>query len=186
MRRLLFTVFAVLLLAAACSDDSTTSDPPETTAAPTTAAPTTEAPPETTAAPETTAPPETTLDPATTGAPEEPITAAVTLAEFSLATDTEFAAGTVSFTATNEGNFPHEFGIAVGVSYDDLPQLDNGAIDEAALGDDFLGKTDTIAAGENATIDFDLPAGDYVLFCNIQVGPNSHAAAGQTFSVSVS
>jgi len=180
MRRLFLAVFAVLLFATACGDDSSTTDPPETTApttAPTTEAPTTTEPPPTT----TEAPDEST----TTEAPPEAATVAVTLEEFTVTTDAEFNAGVVTFSATNMGSFPHEFGIAVGASYDDLPKLANGAIDEEALGADFLGKTDAVPAGETASIDFDLAADDYVLFCNIQVGPNSHAAAGQTLSVSV-
>ena len=86
---------------------------------------------------------------------------------------------------SNDGNFPHRLEIARGNSYEELPQLGNGAVDETALGDDFLGGTDNIAAGGTTTIDFDLPPGNYVLFCNIVSGPTSHAARGQVLSVTV-
>lgn len=182
MRRLLFSLFVILVLAAACGDDDdTTSDPPSTT---------TEAVPEATTTPPTTEAPAATTTteaeaPATTAAPTDaPI--AVVLAEFTITPDATIGAGPVTFAPVNEGEFPHRFGIAVGTSYEELPQLDNGAIDEEALGADFLGSTENLQPGETTTIDFDLAPGDYVLFCNVAVGPNSHAANGQTLSISVS
>lgn len=112
-------------------------------------------------------------------------TVSVELDEWVVDTETTLSAGTITFEVANVGSFPHEFGITRGDSYDDLPQLANGAIDEDTLGADVLGKTGRISPGESATIDFDLEAGNYVFFCNIAVGPNSHAASGQVLSVTV-
>ena len=100
---------------------------------------------------------------------------------------TTFKAGTINFKATNLGDTPHEFGIARGNSYEELPQLANGSIDEEALGDDFLGKTpivDKVLAPERE-ISFDLEPGNYVMFCNIVAGPVSHAARGHILSITV-
>ena len=80
---------------------------------------------------------------------------------------------------------PHAFAIVRGDSYEELPQLDNGAVDTEAMGDDFLGSTDNVEVGDSTEITFDLEAGNYVFFCPIQFGPNSHAAAGQVLSVTV-
>lgn len=100
---------------------------------------------------------------------------------------TTFKAGTINFKVSNLGDTPHEFGIARGNSYEELPQLANGSIDEEALGDDFLGKTpivDKVLAPERE-ISFDLAPGNYVFFCNLVVGPVSHAARGHVLSVTV-
>lgn len=112
-------------------------------------------------------------------------TVSVELDEWVVDTETTLSAGAITFEVANVGSFPHEFGITRGDSYDDLPQLANGAIDEDTLGADVLGKTGRISPGESETIDFDLEAGNYVFFCNIAVGPNSHAASGQVLSVTV-
>ena len=174
-------VLAPLLLLASCGDDSddTTTDPPGSSTTTTTRS---EPPPDAGVADD---------DPADTDGmvDEEPRAdvgpIAVGLTEFAVVVDTEITAGTQSFEVTNEGKLPHELGIARGMSYEDLPKLDNGAIDEAALGDAFLGKTDVVEPDGTASIDFDLEAGDYVFFCNIQLGPNSHAANGQTLPVRI-
>ena len=100
---------------------------------------------------------------------------------------TTFKAGTINFKATNLGDTPHEFGIARGNSYEELPQLANGSIDEEALGDDFLGKTpivDKVLAPERE-ISFDLAPGNYVMFCNVVAGPVAHAARGHVLSITV-
>lgn len=110
---------------------------------------------------------------------------AVSLTEWALDAPTSFAGGEVTFTAANDGNFPHELAIARGDSYETLPLLANGAVDEAALGADFLGRTDRIESGATADLTVTLEPGNYVLLCNIQAGPNSHAAAGQVLSVTV-
>ena len=183
LRRIAALIAIAALFFAACGDDSESSDPPETTTTTTT----TEAPADDPAeseivdddhADDTSTPVDEPDD-----APAGPT--AVGLAEFSVTVDGDIAAGVQTFAVTNEGQFPHEFGIAMGTSYEDLPKLETGAIDEEALGADFLGKTEILDAGAMTEVGFDLAPGDYVLFCNIAFGPNSHAASGQTLSVSV-
>ena len=108
----------------------------------------------------------------------------VDLVEWAIETDLEVAAGTVTFDVSNEGNFPHHFAIARGDSYEELPQIGGGAIDEDALGDDFIGRTENLQSGETEIIEFDLDPGNYVFFCNIAAAV-SHAAQGQVLAVTV-
>lgn len=109
----------------------------------------------------------------------------VDLFEWGLATTSLVNSGDVLFSVTNSGAFNHEFAIARGASYEELPLLENGAVDEDALGADFIGRTETFGGGQTIEATFNLEPGDYVLFCNIAVGPNSHAANGQVQSLSV-
>ena len=109
----------------------------------------------------------------------------VELGEWFVDTPDTLDAGTYTFAVTNVGENPHAFAIVEGNSYEELPQLDNGAIDTDVLGDAFLGSTDPLQSGLDVEIEFELEAGNYVFFCPIQFGPNSHAAAGQVLSVTV-
>ena len=62
----------------------------------------------------------------------------------------------------------------------------NGAVDEEALAEgQFLGRTAVLEPGQAETITFDLEPGKYLFICNINFGPNSHAANGQILSVTV-
>jgi len=113
-------------------------------------------------------------------------TVSVELGEWFVDMPTTLDAGTISFSLSNAGENPHAFAVVKGTSYEELPQLDNGAVDTDALGADFLGSTDdNVAPGGTGEVTFDLEPGDYVFFCPIQFGPNSHAAAGQVLSVTV-
>jgi len=139
---------------------------------------------ETTAASSSTAAVETTLP--TDVVNDDPVL--VDLSHFEiLVASTVYKAGTVNFLATNSDDTPHEFGIARGNSYEELPQLANGSIDEDALGDDLLGKTPVVdqVLSPEREISFDLAPGNYVMFCNIVAGPVSHAARGQVLSITV-
>ena len=109
----------------------------------------------------------------------------VDLGEWFIEFDGDLAAGSLTFAVENVGENPHALAIVRGDRYEDLPQLDNGAVDTEAMGDDFLGTTDNFETGEGGEITFDLEAGNYVFFCPVQFGPNSHAAAGQVLSVTV-
>lgn len=109
----------------------------------------------------------------------------IELGEWFVSEPVGITAGSTTFALMNVGENPHAFAIARGTSYEDLPQKDNGAVDQEALGDDFLGSADNIDPGGSGSITFDLEPGDYVFFCPIEFGPNSHAAAGQVLSVTI-
>jgi hypothetical protein len=113
----------------------------------------------------------------------------VSLTDFEISIDTNaFASGTVNFEVSNPDDGPHEFNIARGTSYTELPMLPNGSVDEEALGDDFLGKTSVLMApiGSTKVVSYDLEPGSYVLFCNLGESRTfSHAAAGMVLSVVV-
>lgn len=109
----------------------------------------------------------------------------VSLDEWAIDSPTDLIPGTITFNVTNDGDFAHHFAIARGDSYETLPQIAGGAIDEATLAADFLGATSNIPGGGTDTIEFDLEPGNYVFFCNIATSV-SHAAQGQVLSVTVS
>ncbi len=140
--------------------------------------------------PETTeagANPETTEPVTTEPASVEPAAVlAVNLFEWAVEAPELMDGGLVTFEVSNTGTFPHEFAIARGDSYETLPQESNGAVDEAALGTDWIGRSDRVSPGETISISFDLAPGNYVFLCNIVSGPNSHASRGQVLSVTVS
>ena len=108
----------------------------------------------------------------------------VSLVEWAVESPIELIPGVITFDVTNDGDFAHHFAIARGDSYETLPQLADGSIDEATLGADFLGRTSNMQGGGAETIEFDLEAGNYVFFCNIATAV-SHAAQGQVLSVTV-
>ncbi len=109
------------------------------------------------------------------------------LVEWEIDAPTEYEAGEVTFTATNDGNFPHEFVVIRGDGYESLPLEDGGAVDEDALApDDLLGRTERIGGGSSAELTVTLEAGNYVLLCNLGSGSNSHAGQGQTLDITVS
>ena len=190
MRRIPTLLVVSFLALTACgggSDGAVDTTTPATEAPADTAAPVeTEAPADTAAPAETAAPADTEPPADTTVAnPAAPSGAvAVGLAEWAIETDVAIPAGTVTFDVSNGGDFAHHFAIARGNSYDELPQIGGGAIDEDALGDDYLGRTANLQSGEATTIEFDLEPGNYVFFCNI-AGTVSHAAQGQVLSVTV-
>ncbi len=198
LAKLLAVLLALTLVGAACGsdddDDASTDDteaPADDTADDTTddtEAPADDAADDTTD--DTEAPADDTADDTTddTEAPADDAAGGipVALTEWAVGVEPSLTAGSLTFDVTSDGEFPHALAIARGTSYEDLPLKDeNGAVDIDALGDDFLGTTENLQPGEAATITFDLEAGDYVFFCPIENGPNSHAAAGQVLSVTV-
>lgn len=77
-------------------------------------------------------------------------------------------AGTVAFAAENDGDEIHEVVVVESDSIEALPEVD-GAVDEEQLPDGALiGEIEGFPAGESCAGAFDLVAGDYVLFCNIE------------------
>lgn len=164
----------------------------ESTEAATTVAPAETVPPET--APPATTPAETTPPdggdtvPTTDGeigAPAEGV--AASLVEWAIEAPTEYVAGEVTFTATNDGNFPHEFVVIQGESYESLPLAEGGAVIEDDLPTGaLLGRTARIGGGSSDELTVTLAPGNYVLLCNLGGGAQSHAGRGQRLDISVS
>jgi hypothetical protein len=205
------TALALVLTACGGSDDKTTetvviteiqpestevftesTDTESTEAATTTSAPAETTPPET--APAATTPAETTPPdggdtvPTTDGeigAPAEGI--AASLVEWAIEAPTEYVAGEVTFTATNNGNFPHEFVVIQGESYESLPLAEGGAVIEDDLPTGaLLGRTARIGGGSSDELTVTLAPGNYVLLCNLGGGAQNHAGRGQRLDISVS
>ena len=165
--------------------DTTDSAPPETTPAETTPAETTPAettPAETTPA-ETT--PADTGDGGEIGASAEGVVAS--LVEWAIEAPTEYAAGEVTFTATNNGTFPHELVVIQGEGYESLPLTESGAVieDELPTGA-LLGRTARVSGGSSEDLTVTLAPGNYVLLCNLGSGGSSHAGRGQRLDITVS
>ncbi|MBT8242066.1 MAG: cupredoxin domain-containing protein [Acidimicrobiia bacterium] len=187
--RYISMLFALVLVVSACGDagneaaDTSATEAPATTEASTT----TEAPP-TTEAPITTTTTTTTTTEAPSTAEAAGDNVAVTLSEFVIDTADTFTAGEVTFDVANDAasEFNHEFAVIAAATYEELPKLGNGAVDEEALAEgQFLGRTAVLEPGETETITFDLEPGNYLFICNINFGPNSHAANGQMLAVTV-
>ncbi len=203
------TALALVLTACGGSDDETTetvviteiqpestevftesTDTESTESATTTATSTTS----TTSAPAETTPPETTPPdggdtvPTTDGeigAPAEGV--AASLVEWAIEAPTEYVAGEVTFTATNNGNFPHEFVVIQGESYESLPLAEGGAVIEDDLPTGaLLGRTARIGGGSSDELTVTLAPGNYVLLCNLGGGAQNHAGRGQRLDISVS
>lgn len=158
-------------------------------------APVTDAPPATDAAPATEAPPATDAPPATEAPPatDAPPTtdagaaASVSLVEWGIEAPTEYAAGEITFTATNNGGFPHEFVVIQGEGYESLPLAEGGAVIEDDLPTGALiGRTARMGGGSVEDLTVTLGPGNYVLLCNLGGGNTSHAGQGQRLDITVS
>lgn len=92
---------------------------------------------------------------------------AVALDEWSITpAPTSASGGKVTFTASNDGEEPHELVIVRGARSD--LSIKDGTVNEDALpGGAFIGEIEAFPAGEDCEGTFDLTAGNYVLFCNI-------------------
>lgn len=93
---------------------------------------------------------------------------AVTLGEFTVKTDTaEVAPGKVTFAVRNDGSAKHE--LVVLQSNDTNLQVDDktGKASEEAAGVKHIGEIDGLDAGKTKALTLDLPAGTYLLICNI-------------------
>ncbi len=186
---------AALMLGACGSDDSdgsataSTAAPSPSGATDATVAATASSAAPTTAAPTTSAAPATTTAVSTAGgsapAAGSAATTAVVLKEWAVEAPATLQAGPQAFSITNSGSFPHEFAVFKG-TYETLAKTSIGAIDEGALpAGTLISRTDRIDAGSGGSLSVDLPAGQYVLMCNISVGPNSHAGKGQRIDITV-
>lgn len=103
----------------------------------------------------------------------------VTMKEFSLAaTPASTGSGQITFTVKNDGAVVHEL-VVVRTEGDAaaLP-IKAGAMDEADPGVKVAGKIATIAAGASQSVTAGLPAGKYVLLCNVpgHYGAGMHSA----------
>lgn len=183
MRRIATALGALVLVAAACGDsdsEATTAAPETTLAATTTTQATT-----TTEAATTTTQAATTTEATTTEAP----TAAaldIEMAEFTVTMPDTLDAGSYDINLSNVGEFAHELVIVRADGYASLAQESNGAVIEDEIApEDFILRIDRIDGGTSTTGSVTLEPGNYVFFCNIAFGPNSHAGAGQTLDVTV-
>lgn len=149
MRRHIIRVLPIAILAAAalslaaCGDDST-SDTGATTE------------------------PATTETQTSTGGGATALTIVMTDYEFTPKNATA-AAGSVTLTAPNNGAAPHELVlIRTALSVDKLPTASNGDVDEDAFPANSLpGEIGETEPGQTGTLTVDLPAGRYVMLCNV-------------------
>jgi len=93
----------------------------------------------------------------------------VKLIEFEVNPAQDFIAeGKTKVIAKNKGTEDHELVIVRGDDPLALPTDADGAVDEDQIPeDDFIGEIEEFAAGKTEKKAFKLPAGKYVLFCNI-------------------
>jgi len=99
----------------------------------------------------------------------------VTLQEFSIAVHPGIVqAGKVTLHVENRGSITHELVMVRAASPSALPRVKKagersvGAVDEEAIPESAkMGETGDVAAGTTVSKVFDLPAGTYVVFCNI-------------------
>ena len=123
---------------------------------------------------------------ATTGAAATSGAAAdVGLKEWAISVAPALKAGATTLTVKNNGQTPHELKVIKGDSYASLPKASDGSVDEAKLGADVLGKMGRINAGATGTLAVTLPAGKYVLICNLGGGALNHASKGQNLDVTI-
>lgn len=101
--------------------------------------------------------------------------------DFEIALDqATVAGGEVTFNVTNNGPSTHEFVVFKSDDApDDLP-VENGEVQEDEL--DAIGEQEDIAPNTNATLTLQLPAGQYVIICNI----TGHYEAGMRTGLTVS
>jgi azurin len=124
-------------------------------------------------------------DAAEAGAVGDAFTAS--LVEWAIDAPTEYAAGPITFTASNDGSFPHEFVVIRGDGYDSLPLAEGGAVIEDDLAEgDLIARTSRIGGGSTEELTVDLESGSYVLLCNLGGGGASHAGRGQHLDIVVS
>jgi hypothetical protein len=163
---------------------ATTAAAPATTAAP---AATTAKPADSTAAPAAAA--AAPAGPACAGlgaAGAGATTADVSLIEWDIKGPATVKAGKVTLNITNTGGNKHEMVLVKGDSFDALPKLPNGAVDETKLeAGALLGRIEKLDGNKSCSTTVDLAAGKYVMLCNIQFGAISHAAKGQKFNFEV-
>jgi hypothetical protein len=119
--------------------------------------------------------------PAATGTTPAPSKATTfVLDEWSVVPPSEpIPAGEARITATNNGDEPHEVVFVRATDTDALPTKSDGSVDEDKIPESMkVGEIADLAAGKSATKTFDLPAGDYVAFCNLVENMDGHDDMG--------
>ncbi len=98
-----------------------------------------------------------------------PHEATVTVAEFKIALDTaKLAAGEETLSIRNEGAITHEFVVVrTDLAADALPVGSDGGVDEESTETTHVDEVEDIAAGATGSLTVSLPAGKYVVFCNL-------------------
>lgn len=101
--------------------------------------------------------------------PSEPsdTAVAVTLTEWEVGTPAQVPAGDVTITAGNIGADAHELVIVRGDDADSLPVVDGKVAEEQLPDGDLIGEIESFPSGATCAGTFELPAGDYIFFCNI-------------------
>ena len=109
--------------------------------------------------------------PGTDGTQSPSVTSvAVTLQEFSIVPARASApGGKVTFVATNKGPADkHELVVArTDLDAGALPKKADGSVDETGAGVEVVGEIEEFDPNTTQELTFDMPAGKYVLFCNI-------------------
>ena len=106
-----------------------------------------------------------------------------TLTEFKVDTNSDKAAsGSVTFTIKNDGTVVHEFVVLkTDLASDKLPTTADGKVDEESSELSGVDEVEDIAPGTTETLTVDLPAGHYVVVCNLP----GHYAGGMRSSLEV-
>ncbi len=96
-----------------------------------------------------------------------PVTA--TEKDFAISLDTSSAAaGSTSFTVSNDGPSEHEFVVfKTDLAPSDLPLDADGNVDEEGAGVTHVDEIEGIGTGCTSSLTVDLAAGNYVLICNL-------------------
>lgn len=120
--------------------------------------------------------------------PDAIIDVTITDGDIELSAD-EVEAGTVRFEVTNAGDEPHELLVVFSATPQELPLEDEGGVDESGITENtVVGEVTIFPAGTTCPGVFDLPDGQYVLFCNV-VEPDgqnaSHFENGETAQLTV-
>jgi len=98
-----------------------------------------------------------------------PHKATATLTEFKISLDAaKFAAGEDTFSIRNDGKITHEFVVVrTELAPSALPIGSDGGVDEEATDVTAVDEVEDIAAGATGSLTVSLPAGKYVVFCNL-------------------
>ena len=95
-------------------------------------------------------------------------------------------AGPVNLVAHNDGSMTHEVLVLRGDSAAALPHNSDGSINEDAISKaDTIGEISEFDLGKTCGRAYDLPAGKYVLVCNIVMGDVIHAKNGMVAELTV-